>query len=357
MSNNISDIVNVTIAIESPATDSASFSNLLLVIPQPTNASSEDMPTVAVIESAKDLIVYGYTTTDEAYKAATVAFNQDMKPDKVYVIARKNTLDSTETIADCLDRALSVNEWYGVALVSYTTATEIEAAAAWAEANSKLFGFTYTAGTLPIDITPYNNTIAFYAGDIKNSEIPDGNKYAVIAFMSKCFAYNPGSETWGLKTLKGVTSSDLTTTKINTLKNSNVNFYFTVANKDVTFEGKVGSGEWIDVIRFKEWLINKIQIEVFSYMSKSSKVAFNDAGITGIQNVIESILSSAQGTGIDNDRYNDDDEVEKGYTVTVPKSSSISSTDKRNRKLTGVEFTARLTGAIHETQIKGTLVY
>lgn len=355
--SNTNDVVDVTIAIESPATDSASFSNLLLVVPGPANAGTEEMPTVAVIQSAKDLTVFGYNSDDAAYKAASVAFNQDMKPDKVYVIERKVALESNETIADCLDRAMSVNEWYGFALVTYTTAADIEAAAKWAENNSKLFGYTYTAGNNPLDISSYNNTFGFFAGDLKSGEISDGNMYANIAFMAKCFSYDPGSESWDLKTLRGVTASNLTTTKVETLKTSNINFYRTIANKDVTQEGKVGSGEWIDVIRFKEWLINKIQIEVFNYMVKNPKVSYNDAGITGIQNVIQSVLAGAQGTGIDTDRYDENGVVEKGYEVTVPKSANVSATDKKNRKLAGVTFVARLAGAIHETQIKGTLVY
>lgn len=357
MSNNISDVVDVTIAIESPATDSASFSNLLLVVPGPTNVGKDDMPTVAVVREAKELTEFGYSSEDEAYKATAVAFNQDMRPEKVYIIARKSTLESKEAIADCLDRALTVNEWYGFSLISFTSGSEIEAAAKWAESNSKLFGFTYVTGNCPVDITVYENTFGFYAGDLKTSEIPDGNMYAAVAYMAKCFSYDPGSETWGLKTLRGVSASNLSTTKVETLKNSNVNFYRTIANKDVTQEGKVGSGEWIDVIRFKEWLINKLQIEVFNFMVKNPKISFNDAGITGIHNVIESVLSSAQGTGIDEDRFDENGDVDKGYTITVPRSADVSDTDKKNRRLTGVTFTARLAGAIHETSIKGTLVY
>ncbi len=143
MSNNINDVVDVTIAIESPATDSASFSNLLLVVPKPTNAGDEEMNGVIVVQSAKDLTVFGYTSDDAAYKAVAVAFNQDMRPDEIYVIAREKTLEADETIADCLDRAVSVNKWYGFALVSYTTSSDLEAAAKWAEANGKLFGFTF----------------------------------------------------------------------------------------------------------------------------------------------------------------------------------------------------------------------
>ena len=167
MSNNINDVVDVTIAIESPATDSASFSNLLLVVPKPTNAGDEEMNGVIVVQSAKDLTVFGYTSDDAAYKAVAVAFNQDMRPDEIYVIAREKTLEADETIADCLDRAVSVNKWYGFALVSYTTSSDLEAAAKWAEANGKLFGFTFTSGNCLLICHPITIHLDFLQETLK----------------------------------------------------------------------------------------------------------------------------------------------------------------------------------------------
>lgn len=356
--NNIDNIVSVTIRIESPVADSASFSSLLLMAAKPSNVGKDEMPDVAVIREPKELAEFGYNTDDDAYAAAMVAFSQNPKPDKVYVVAR-SAKDDGESITDCLDRAIAQNEWYGFALAFAASATEIESAAKWAEANNKLFGFSYFTGDCPINVKEYNNTFAFYAGDIvsDSNEIPNGNKYAAIALMATCFGYDPGAETWGLKTLNGVTPSNLTTTKITELTNANVNYYITVANKDVTQNGCVGTGEWIDVIRFKYWLLNKVQIEVFNFMVQNPKITFNDGGITGIQNVIESVLSSKQGDGIDNDQYDKDGNVEKGYEVIVPRAADVSAADKKNRRLTGVTFTARLAGAIHETAIKGTLVY
>ncbi len=356
--SSIGDVVDITIEIENPVTDSASFSNILLVAPGPSTAGKMEMPEVIVISAAKDLAVYGYTEEDEAYRAAVVAFMQEPSPDEVYVIARKTKEDGNkETIAECLDRA-TVENWYGFSLVSEdTTATEIEAAAKWAEENNHLFGFAYTSGRCPINLSTYNRTFGFYAGNV-GDQIPDGNLYAAAAFMAKCFGYTPGTESWGFKTLNGVTASNLSAAEKKTFKDANVNYYHSIANKAITQEGKVGSGEWIDVIRFRDWLINQIQIRVFNFIVKNQKVPYNDSGITGIQNILEAVLSEAQEAGgIDQNRYNEDEELEKGYEVIVPRSSDISTIDKKQRKLTGVSFVARLAGAIHEVAIRGTLVY
>ena len=356
---NIDNIVDVKISLESPAMDSASFSGLLLVAQKPSKVGTEDMPDVAVVRSAKELEAFGYTTTDEAYIAATVAFNQDPRPGKIYIIARSSGASegTSEDIAACLDRAMK-NEWYGFALAFTATATETEAAAKWAEANEKLFGFAFTTGESPISGT-YNNTFGFYAGDLvpQPERMPDGNRNAAVAFNAKCLRYDPGTETSGLNKHNGVTPSRLSSTQMGKLAGENINYYMTVANKDVTQDGKVVNGEWIDVVRFMHWLLNEVQMEVFQYMVKHPKVAFNDGGITGIHNAVQSVLQGAQGKGIDEDTYDDDGNIIRGFTVSVPRAYKISAAKKKMRKLEGVTFTARLSGAIHITEIRGTLEY
>ncbi len=354
--SNMNDFVEVSIAIENPAMSSASFNNLLLVVAKPTKAGKE-MPDVVVISETKELQEYGYTEEDEAYKAAHVALIQEPRPSALYIIARKNDGEDNESITQCLDRAKAASEWYGFSLLS-ATATDINNAAKWAEENTRLFGFTYTVGNCPIKLETYSMTFAFYAGSV-SGELPEENQYAAVALMAKCFGYDPGSETWALKSLNGILPADNLLTPVETeLKNSNVTYYSRVANKFVTNGGKTGIGEWIDVLRFRDWLLNKIQIEVFDYITKNKKIPYNDSGITGIHNILNSILADAQETGgIDMDRYNGDEVAEKGYEVIVPRSAEISADDKKNRRLPGIKFTARLTGAIHFVGIKGTLVY
>lgn len=358
---NIDNIVDVKISLESPALDSASFSSILLVVQKPPKVGTEEMPDVAVVRSAKELEAFGYGVADEAYIAASVAFNQDPRPGKVYIIARSAGTSEgvSEDIAVCMDRAMSRNEWYGFSLAFTATATETEAAAKWAEANDKLFGFTYTNGECPISLGAYNNTFGFFAGSLvpQPEKMPDGNKYAAVACMAKCFGYDPGTETWALKTLNGVTPSHLSTTQMQQLTDEGANYYITVANKDVTQDGRTGSGEWVDVVRFMHWLVNEVQMGVFQFMVKNPKVAFNDGGITGIHNAVQSVLKGAQGKGIDEDAYDEDGNVFQGFTVSVPRAYKISAAKKKMRKLEGVTFTARLSGAIHITEIRGTLEY
>ena len=364
--SNINEIVDVTIEIESPATSSASFSDMLLVIPVATTAGDYTLPTVAKINSAKELLDYGYVATDAAYLAAAVAFAQNPGPSSIYVTARLNvtqedteagtTITVPEPIATTLNRALEDDSWYGFAVIGPETSyVDIKDAADWAESNSKLFGFTWVGETCPIEMSGYDHTFAFYAGDTGSDAT---EFYHQVAIMAKNFAYDPGSETWALKSLTSVLPSTIASAKISTLDAVPSNYYYTVASRNITQRGKVGSGEFIDVIRFKDWLLNEIQIQEYSFLTANPKVPFNDDGITGVQNILESVLRGAQKVGgIDEDRFDEDGNVEPGYVVRVPKAASLSKSDRRARKLRGVTFEARLAGAIHMVYIHGSLTY
>ena len=60
--------------------------------------------------------------------------------------------------------------------------------------------------------------------------------------------YDPGSATWALKTVTGITADSLTATERGFLDGDRMNYYTTVAGVDVTRKGVMASGEYLDVI-------------------------------------------------------------------------------------------------------------
>ncbi len=57
-----------------------------------------------------------------------------------------------------------------------------------------------------------------------------------------------------MKQLAAVTPSRLNSTFIKKLEEANISCVITVASKNITQGGKTGGGEWIDIIRFRDWL-------------------------------------------------------------------------------------------------------
>lgn len=365
--NNLDEIVKVDIEIATPGSSDESFSNILFVVSAPDGTGTETIGTSVIsITQPSDLKDYGFSTEHQAYIMATVAFSQSPSPDKIFVIVRQSTTEEEttayETMADCLERALAAGGWYGIALSKlFNTAADLEAAIKWAESNKKLFGFTFDGSTLPVTITNYFRSFAVYGGGVPNQETtPDENFYINVAMMAKCFGYDPGSETWALKTLSAVSPCKLSAAMKEYCDDNNITYFTTYAKKNITSSmgGKVLGNEWIDTIRFRDWLKNDMQERVFNLLVLNQKVPYTDDGITGIEGKMEESLKEGQKVGgIAPTEYDADDNEIPGYAITVPKSANLSDSQKASRQLTGCKFTAKLAGAIQAVEISGNLIY
>lgn len=268
----------------------------------------------------------------------------------------------TETIAQTMAAIVSYdNDWYGWALASRVSA-DILAAANWTESVRKLFGTSIAeAGAYNPEVTTdtgyqlFNNnfyrTFWFYHADAA-TDFPE------CAVFARCFAVLPGGETWALKKLAGVTADALTETQYIAITGKNGNTFERFRNVAITQNGKVAAGEWIDVIRFRDWLQEEITVNVFNALINRDKIPYTDEGIAVIETQIRQALElGVRRGGIAPDEYDEDGNTNYGYTISVPLAANISANQKASRILQDVEFTARLAGAIHVVEIVGSLTY
>lgn len=368
MTNNpLDDIVKCNIDISSPVSNDATFDSILLVVKGPESSGKKTMGKTTAISQADELLDYGFTTEDSAYIAATVAFSQNPMPSDLYVCIRKETAGEGEAIAyedikDTLARAKSEASFYGIHLTGFRNAADVQAAVSWTEANEKMFCFEYTdIGQCPVSNFGFYRSFGMFSGNADgydDGEIPIENEYAALAWMAKCFGYDPGTETWHLKELATIAPSSLGTGEKKALEESKINTFRRYAGCNITFGGYMLSGEWIDVIRFRDWLKSEMQVNVFNAMKANRKVPFTDGGIGMIEGQMEATLAKGQSVGgISPTEYNSDGEVNPGYTVTVPVASDLTEAERKSRRLTGCRYTARLAGAIHAAEIQGSLMF
>jgi hypothetical protein len=176
--------------------------------------------------------------------------------------------------------------------------------------------------------------------------------------MARCFAIQPGGETWANKKLAGVTADGLTEGQYKAITKKNGNTFERFRNVSITQNGKVAAGEWIDVIRFRDWLQEEITVNVFNALVNRDKVPYTDEGIAIIEAQVRQALElGVTRGGIAPDEYDEDGNTNYGYTISVPLAANISANQKASRVLNDVEFTARLAGAIHVVNITGSLTY
>lgn len=268
----------------------------------------------------------------------------------------------TESVADMMAAIVADdNDWYGWAFVDRTQAN-ILAAADWTEAHRKLFGTSIDeAGAMDKDITTdtgyllrngnYFRTHWWYHKDAA-TDFPE------CAVMTRCFAIQPGGETWANKKLGGVTTDNLTETQYNAITSKNGNTFERFRNVSITQNGKVAAGEWIDVIRFRDWLQEEMTVNIFNALVNNDKIPYTDTGIAIIENQMRAALQLGQTRGgIAPTEYDEDGNENLGFTLSVPLAANISANQKATRILNDMKFTARLAGAIHVVNIVGSLTY
>lgn len=63
------------------------------------------------------------------------------------------------------------------------------------------------------------------------------------------------------------------------------NFYSEVGGVNITQEGKVASGEWIDIIIGTDWLEARLRESVYSALVNNRKIPYDDTGIAMIEDL------------------------------------------------------------------------
>lgn len=239
--------------------------------------------------------------------------------------------------------------WYGFGNTFNSKLSGL-AAAAYIEANNRLFicqsqdtSTVLTAvgnGDLidALKTALYTRSAGFYH--------PFPSVFADFALLGKCLPYPPGSETWKFKTLIGVSAVGLTSTQRTNIVARNANSYETVAGLNVTYNGMVASGNFIDITRGLDALTSDLLTSVFGTMVAAAKIPYTDAGIAMVETAVRGALKRGEDKGI---------LTPGSTTVTVPTNASVATADKLSRTLNNVFFTAQRAGAIHSGNIQGSV--
>lgn len=325
---------------------------------------SEDITLTVTVEHEGALPVsYGVTVSYPETNALVTSTQSDSEeepidnPDKVLE-------DPTATIS----RALGTSGWY-VLCTAGVDAALYEDIAAYIETQEKMFCYTelnfFGAGDEGED-KPSVGSVYYRSFGIFGKEssaqavedIPEANLYLNVAWVTKWLNYESGSETAAFKTLSTVYPSALTTTEMKSLADNSLNYFITVGNKNISMNGKVLAGEWADVIRFRDWLKNDMQVRVVNLFVTRPKVPYTDPGISLVQNqMIASLKAGQDAGGIAPEEFDEDGNSIPGYTTSVPLASSLTASEKASRTLRNCKFSARLAGAIHFAELTGSLTY
>ena len=186
--------------------------------------------------------------------------------------------------ADILKVLETDNDWYFLLTTAADDVT-VKAAAMTVEALKKLYFFLNNDDDVRTNVTNdlvsdlqlanYSRTAVVYSETVAD--------HADAALVGRVAPLNPGSETWANKTLAGVTVDMWTDGEKAYLDGKNANYYIRIANRNITVNGKVVSGEYIDIMRFVDWIAARMQEKIFGTIVRADKIPFTDGGIAAVE--------------------------------------------------------------------------
>lgn len=196
-----------------------------------------------------------------------------------------------------------------------------------------------------VQTSAYSRTAVIFAQSATN-DYRDG------AWFGKMLPYTPGTATYAHKTLAGIAADTLASGEANFINQKGGTTYMTVAGINETFEGKCGSGDFIDTITGQTELTAALQTAVFGAFVTQQKVPYTDFGIQGVASIVRSVLKARTARKPGDTSFL---AATPEPTVTVPTAASVSPSDKSARILRNIAFSATISGAIHRAIINGNI--
>ncbi|MFC2948534.1 DUF3383 family protein [Virgibacillus sediminis] len=290
-----------------------------------------------------------FDDTTEVYAKASALLEQTNRPARFAVAAydpASTDAGAATTAADLVDSLLS-RDWYFL-IATNTDVVDIGDVSDVIEGSTK-FPKLYTARVASVtDLTTLGTT-----NDRTFVAVHPADEHIDAAIVGEIGSQEVGSVTWQGHTLKGITPQDLSPGELTDIEDANGYAYVTKAGDDVTSEGKVLSGEYIDVMHGKDWVKANIEHTVQKIKNRAGKIPYTDGGISTLEAGVLSVLKTGYNQGI----IADDEGGTPLYNTNFLSRAETSEEDRALRRYTGGNFGFELAGAIHDAEISGSLSY
>lgn len=344
----LDDIVSVDIHLNTTGVGRANFGTVM-VFSRNTDYVSGKAPapdSVTTYNRLSDTAGVVAAGTPTAKVLASI-FAQSPRPRQVKVfMAALPASDSWK--AEHLAKAIQKDaDWYAAVIAGEST--DLLTFARAIEGERRLFVTDQMTPKAAKDLNLYRTAVIVGA---------EAGGVTAGAWAAKCLGYAAGSETWALKQLAGVPAASLTPQQDQeALSNNGTVFSRMSAQLNLTRGGKVAGGEWVDVIRFRDWLQDVMQTNLVATLINRPKLPYTDEGLAVIESsMIKSLEEGVNAGGVIDWRDNGEGQLVRGYTVTVPQAKDVPFNIKASR-VAHVSFSAYLTGAIHAIEVTGSFTY
>lgn len=293
--------------------------------------------------SIAEVVTAGFAATTAVYKAAQLLFAQENAPKQIAVAAFADS--ATTALADA---ALNSKGWRQLIVVNDDS--EATSVATIAAAVEVLDGKLYFAGLDTDDATSFTasglrHTVLFYC------DATEAVPFPVAALVGETAGRAAGSFTYKNLKLKGIDAQDLTDAQVEAIHKKGGITYVTKAGDNVTSEGKVAAGEFVDVIDSEDYIVQQLAYKTQKLLNNAAKVPYDNNGIAMLESVAADVLQDAYNNGMIATK----EDGTPDYSVSYALREDTSEADRVARNYLSGSFTFALAGAIHYVEITGTI--
>lgn len=285
----------------------------------------------------------GFDVTTKVYKAAKAMLEQEDAPAKFAVCATTGTAE-----AWIVDVNNSSKDWRQLIVVNDSeTATAVGAIMSAIETleNKMYFADLEIDDSTALSVDGINRTVLFYCEATEEYPVPSA------ALVGATAGLPVGGFTYKNIILKGLKPQALSASQIEAIHAKGGFTFVTKAGDNVTSEGIVAGGEYIDIIDSKDYVISQLEYRTQKLLNTSAKVPYDNTGIALLQGVCEDVLKDAYNNGI----IATDEDGNPAYTVNYSLRENTTGADRVARKYVGGAFTFTLAGAVHFVEVLGTI--
>lgn len=299
---------------------------------------SKEESEIAYTECASlpDVVAAGYAEESNTYKAATLLFMQNNAPAKIAVYGT-----AAATLTAGLDAV--INKSWRQLIVTDLAEELLSTVSNYIETTEDKMYFTSVSSTAALATLSSNDrTIALY---YTGSEVcPEA------ALVGASAGLDVGSFTYKNMILKGLTPE--LDSKVTEAEAVNAITFVTKAGDNVTSEGKSLSGEYIDIVDSKDYVINQLTYQTQRLLNQSKKIPYDNNGIALLEAVAINVMKDCYNKGI----IGTEEDGSPAYTVNYLLREQTNESDRADRKYIGGQFSFKLAGAVHECEIHGEII-
>lgn len=291
------------------------------------------------VSNLAEVVTAGFAATTKVYKAAQLLFAQDEAPKSIAVAAVTGTAAAElPNLADKGWRQLVVVSENAVTYPALITAVE-------ALEGKMLFVGLDTDDSTQITASGLRHVVLFYCDATEEVPVP------VAALVGATAGREAGSFTYKNLKLAGVEAQELTDAEVEAIHAKGGITYVTKAGDNVTSEGKVAGGEYIDVIDSEDYIVQQLAYKTQKVLNNTPKVPYDNNGIGMLESVAVDVLQDAYNNGMIATK----EDGTPDYFVSYALRADTTEEDRAARRYIGGNFGFALAGAIHTVKITGTI--